>query len=113
MKPTMRQRLIIKKPKLDANGNVMRDRYSKPITTEQEFKCHTRVHGEESKTLDLRIENARDEIDVMPNVPVDEGLEVEYTTISGHLKKGVIKAITETPNLTGSKIYFRTLIIDG
>ncbi|WP_241958580.1 hypothetical protein [Staphylococcus haemolyticus] len=109
----MKQRLTLSVPKLDANGKVMRDKYSKPLTTTQDYKCRTRVHGEERQSNQLRIDDARDEIDVMPNVPVDEGLEVEYTTISGKVKKGTIKAIAETPNLTGSKIYFRTLIING
>lgn len=109
----MHQRLMLSVPKLDASGKVIRDKYSKPLTTVSTYKCRTRVHGEERQSMQLRVDDARDEIDVMPDVPVDEGLDVSYTTISGEEKKGTIKAIAETTNLTANKIYFRTLTIDG
>ena len=109
----MKQRLMLSVPQLDKNGRVMRDKYSKPITTQKEFQCRTRVHGEERQSYQLRVDDARDEVDVMPFVDVQEGQEVEYTTIGGEVKKGAIKAIAETTNLTASKVYFRTLTIDG
>lgn len=113
MRPAMHQTITLSVPKLDAKGNVVRDKYSKPITTESSYPCRTRVHGEERQNTQLRIADARDEIDVMPDVPVQETMSVTYTTITGETKHGIIQAIAETTNLTASKIYFRTLVING
>lgn len=113
MKPKMLQSLTLQVPKLDSNGKPVLDKYSKPITTSKEYKCRTREHGEVLNTTQIRIEDSNDVVDVMPDVPVQENLEVSYTTISGERKKGTIKAIAETTNLTASKVYFKTCVING
>lgn len=113
MKPRMKQHLTLQIPKVDSNGKQVLDKYSKPITTSKNFICRTREHGEVNNTAQIRVEDARDEIDVLPDTPVQENLEVRYTTISGEVKKGTIKAIAETTNLTASKVYFRTCVVDG
>ena len=113
MKPAMKQHLTLYIPKVDGNGKPILDKYSKPITIAKDFKCRTREHGEVSNTAQIRVEDARDEIDVLPITPVQENLKVKYTTISGEVKEGTIKAIAETTNLTASKIYFRTCVVDG
>lgn len=109
----MLQTLTLQIPKIDSNGKPVLDKYSKPITTSKVYKCRTREHGEVLNTSQLRIEDSKDEVDVMPDTPVQEGMEVSYTTISGEQKKGSIIAIAETPNLTASKVYFRTCVING
>lgn len=113
MKPVMLQTLTLQVPKTDSKGKPVLDKYSKPITISEQYKCRTREHGETLRTSQLRIEDSRDEIDVNPNTPVQEGLEVSYTTISGELKKGSIKAVAETTNLTASRVLFKTVVIDG
>lgn len=113
MKPKMKQHLTLQIPQVDSNGKKVLDKYSKPITVSKDFICRTREHGEVNNTAQIRVEEARDEIDVLPNTPVQENMEVKYTTISGEVKKGTIKAISETTNLTTSKIYFKTCVIDG
>lgn len=113
MKPAMRQHLTLQVPKVDSKGKPVLDKYSKPLTEAKDYKCRTRERGESSNTAQIRVEDARDELDVMPGTPVQENLEVKYTTIGGEVKKGTIKAIAETTNLTASKVYFRTCVIDG
>lgn len=113
MKPPMRQQLTLEVSKLDKNGKPMLDKYSKPLTTTSTYKCRTREHGEVMRTSQIRVEDAKDEIDVMPDVPVNESAKVKYTTIGGETKSGIIRAISESTNLSGSKVYFRTCVIDG
>lgn len=119
MKPAMKQTITVNVPYKNEKGQQSYDKYGRPITVKETvshkpltFPCHTRERGELYRDLQFRMEDARDEVDVMPDVPVNEGMEVSYTTISGKTKKGIIQAITETPNLTGSKIYFRTCVIN-
>ncbi len=113
MRPFMNQHLTLEVAQLDKNGKPMRDKYSKPLVMTQDYPCATRVHGEEIRTSQLRVEDSRDEIDVMPDVPVQEGAKVIYSTITGEIKTGTILAISETMNLSGSKIYFRTCVVNG
>lgn len=109
----MRQTLTISVPKLDDRGKPILDKYSKPIVEKQSFKCRVRENGGLLRGLKSSIEDARDEIDVMPNVQVNEGLSVSYVTIGGTTKSGLIDSIVETTNISASKVLFRTLIING
>lgn len=113
MKPKMLQKLTLEVAKTGANGKPLLDKYSKPIVEKQEFACRTRVNGETLRNSQISVEDARDELDVLPNTPVKENAKVIYTTTSGEVKQGTIKSIVETPNLTASKIYFKTCVING
>lgn len=113
MKPPMRQTLTVSVPKLDDRGKPILDKYSKPIVEKRTFKCRVRENGELLRNNQSSIEDARDEIDVMPTVHVNEGLSVSYITIGGTIKSGIIKKIVETTNVSASKVLFRTLIINA
>lgn len=113
MKPPMRQSISINVPKLDDKGKPVLDKYSKPIVEERTFKCRVRENGGLKQDNRIAVEDARDEIDVMPNVPVNEGLSVAYKTIGGAKKTGRIASIVESTNISASRVNFRTLIING
>lgn len=113
MKPPMRQSLTISVPKLDDRGKPILDKYSKPIVEKQTFKCRVRENGGLLRGLKSSVEDARDEIDIMPTVNANEGLSVSYVTIGGITKSGIIESIVETTNVSASKVLFRTLIING
>lgn len=113
MKPPMRQSISISIPKLDDKGKPMLDKYSKPIVEDKTFKCRVRENGGLKQTNQISVEDARDEIDVMPSTPVNEGMSVSYKTIGGAKKTGKIAGIVESTNISASRVNFRTLIING
>lgn len=112
MRPKMNQSLILEVAKLNENGKPILDKYSRPIVSKSSHVCRTREHGEALTTPQLRVQDGKDEIDVLPDTPVTEGAKVEYTTIGGRRKHGTILSIVETTNLTASKVYFRTCVVD-
>ncbi|MCQ9290702.1 hypothetical protein [Staphylococcus hyicus] len=112
MKPAMRQRITIKMPILDSKGKPTLDDYSRPKTESKTGVCRTREKANLLTNERLSIQDANDEIDVLPSFPYKVGAEVLYTTIQGVEKKGTIIGYTESTNITASKVYFRTLIVD-
>lgn len=113
MKPTMRQRITIKIPIFDSKGKQIYNDYGIAKTESKTDKCRTRENANVQRDELLSIQDANDEIDVLPTFPVVAGAEVTYTTISGKEKKGKVVAYSESTNLTASRVYFRTLIVDA
>lgn len=113
MIPPMRQSITMFVPILDENGNESYDDYGQPLTDTSTFKCRVNEHAELQRNKTFVYDDAVDEVDVMHDIPVDTGIKVEYTTRRGTVKKGTVKSYTETTNLSASRTYFRTLIING
>ncbi|UXS61027.1 hypothetical protein [Staphylococcus ureilyticus] len=113
MIPPMRQSITISIPLIDDNGNEIYNDYGKPLTDTSTFKCRVNEHAELQRSKTFVYDDAVDEVDVMHDVPIETGVEVEYTTRRGTVKKGTVKSYTETTNLSASRTYFRTLIING
>ncbi|MDU0429209.1 hypothetical protein QVA60_01745 [Staphylococcus chromogenes] len=112
MRPAMRQRITIKIPMLDARGKPILDDYGKAKTESKAGVCRTRENANLRTNELISVQDANDEVDVMPSFPYKVGAEVEYSTIQGVVKKGIVIGYTESTNLTASKVYFRTLVID-
>ena len=112
MKPAMRQRITMKVPFLDSRGKPILDDYGRAKTESKTGICRTRENANLRANEHLSVQDANDEVDVMPSFPYKVGAEVAYTTIQGVEKRGTVIGYTESTNLTASKVYFRTLIVD-
>lgn len=113
MKPSMRQRIIANVPELDANGEVVNDRYGRPVVVEREsiarvqYKAQTVFNAQgEEKRVNL-------EIDIPHDFNPDTGTRVKAQTIGGDWVEGNIEAKDEATNLSASRIYYRTVYVNG
>lgn len=114
MMPPMKQRVIAFLPVLDENGNISKDEFGRPLS-ERQVDSKARVQFKSQLVQDAQGQEHRValEIDIPPKFNPDVGTEVEYQMIDGRKAKGVIRAKDEAVNLTGSKVYYRTVFVDG
>jgi len=114
MMPPMKQQITYSVPKLDENGQPLRDKYGKPIASAPQTSV-ARVVRDVSIVRDAQVQERRVslEIDVPPDVEPVIGAEITFTTISGKTEKGTVVTMRESANLAGDRVYFRTLYVDG
>lgn len=114
MKPPMKQQVIALIPVTDENGEVIRDEFGRPLKTRAE-QSKARVQFKSQLVRDAQGQEYRValEIDLPPEFNPDVGTEVEYQMIDGRTAKGIIRAKDEAANLTASKVYYRTVFVDG
>lgn len=114
MKPPMRQQVIASFPVYDENGNVLIDEFGRPLKP-RSVQSKARVQFKSQLVRDAQGQEYRValEIDIPPEFNPDVGTEVEYQMIDGRTAKGVIRAKDEAVNMTGLKVYYRTVFVDG
>jgi hypothetical protein len=114
MKPPMKQSITFSLPKLNENGEPLRDKYGRPIASEPQ-EVPARVVREVSIVRDAQGQERRVnlEIDVPPEVEPDPGTEITFTTIGGKTETGTVVTMRDSTNLAGDRVYFRTLYVDG
>ncbi|ANU13467.1 hypothetical protein B481_1998 [Planococcus halocryophilus Or1] len=114
MMPSMKQRVIALLPVFDSNGKVVRDEFGRPLNP-RKVESKARVQFKSQLVQDAQGQEHRValEIDIPPDFNPDAGIEIEYQMIDGRTAKGVIRAKDEAVNLTGSKVYYRTVFVDG
>lgn len=114
MRPPMNQSVTYAVPKLDAEGNPLRDKYGRPIGSEPQ-EIPARVVREVSVVYDAQGTERRVglEIDVPPEVEPEQGSEITFTTASGKQETGTVVTMSEATNLAGDVVYYRTLYVDG
>lgn len=114
MKPPMKQRVLAFLPVTDATGKVIVDEFGRPLNP-RKVDSKARVQFKSQLVQDARGQEHRValEIDIPPEFNPDVGTEIEYQMIDGRTAKGIIRAKDEAVNLTGSKVYYRTVFVDG
>ena len=113
MKPPMKQKVTAHMPVLDENGEPIRDKYDRPVTETKTSKA--RVQIKNNVVLDTigseKLANV--EIDLPPAFNPEAGSQIEYVTIAGNKGSGTIISKDEATNIAGSKVYYRTVFVDG
>lgn len=112
MIPPMKQQVTAYVPIIDDNGRQVTDKYGKPKTETEKSKA--RVQFKSQTVVDAKgIErNVSLEVDLPPAFNPSTGTELGYTTNAGYEGIGTISAKEEIINLTGSKVYYRTVYIN-
>ena len=95
------------------NGDT--DRYGRPILseTEVEYKARVRRKTNEIRQSDGSVHNTNLEIDVPAYAEVQARQSIHYENIDGSVGDGIIESIEDSVNLSGSRILFKVLIVDG
>jgi hypothetical protein len=106
MKPSMRQEVTLLVPRLGE-----KDEYGKPVTDPFLAKARVQystktVRGTNGQTIETTLE-----IDLPADVYVEYGMEIEYTDWFGKVTKGLVRSMSESTNLSGTKVYFRTVFV--
>ena len=114
MKPPMKQQVVAFIPMVDSKGKFAYDEFGKPLKQRSD-QSKARVQYKSQLIQDVQGQEHRValEIDLPPEFNPDVGTEVEYQMIDGRTAKGIIRAKDEVANLTGSKVYYRTVYVDG
>ncbi|WP_144558532.1 hypothetical protein [Shouchella miscanthi] len=110
MKPPMRDDVVVMTTQLDENGNPITDNRGRPIApketpTKARITNKVRVvrnrQGVEEKTSI--------EFDLPPDVEFGFDSTISYTDTFGQERKAQVVNWEESTNLSGSKVYFRTV----
>lgn len=113
MMPPMRQSVTISKTMTDSLGNPIYDKFGKPKTVFVLSKARVRSRSSLIAKADGSEVNANIEIDVPPDIIINDGERVEYTRIDGRTGSGTVIQSEETTNVTASRVLFRTVFVDG
>lgn len=113
MKPSMRQRIIANVPELDAQGEPITDRYGEPVTVERDSKARVQYKAQTVFNAQGEEKRVNLEIDIPTDFNPPTGTRVKAQTIGGEWVEGDIEAKDEATNLTASKIYYRTVYVNG
>lgn len=109
----MRQRIVYHAVKTDEQGNPIEDKFGRPQTIKTESVARVQRRSRvvaDSKGTERRISL---EIDLPPDVNPNIGLELEFEEPGGEWGKGTIVTKDEAINLTGTRVYYRTVFVDG
>lgn len=111
MKPPMHQKIWFNM-QVD-NGET--DRYGKPILSDVEvlYKARVRRKTNEITSADGSIHNTNLEIDVPEYADVHSRQTIHYQNIDGSVGKGTIESIEDSVNLSGNRVFFKVLMVDG
>ena len=113
MKQPMPHQITAHMPVLDEQGNPVTDKYGKPVTEEKQSKARVQFKSQLVRTADGREHQVNLEVDLPPNFNPEEGAEVEGEDAGGNPFEGTIKAKEDIISLTGRKVYYRTVFVDG
>lgn len=114
MKPPMHQKVWYTTEQLDTEGNPITDRYGRPLPGKEfEFPARVRRRTNDVRDTDGVIHNTDLEIDVPPEITVKARDEIIYETIEGTREKGIVMNIEDSVNLSGRKVFFKVLIVNG
>lgn len=109
MKPPMNQSITLKNPVLDSLGNPDKDSFGRPkletSVTQARVQYSTKViRGTDGQTYETSLE-----VDLPPEVKVGFGTETSYVDPFNNKIEGRVLAMSESTNLAGNKVYFRTV----
>lgn len=111
MRPAMHQKIWFNK-QVDSGET---DRYGKPILSDEavEYKARVRRKTNEITASDGSIHNTNLEIDVPADAEVHSRLDIQYVNIDGSVGQGRIESIEDSVNLSGNRVFFKVLMVDG
>lgn len=111
MKPPMNQKIWFN-AQVDTGET---DRYGKPILSDKEveYKARVRRKTNEVTTSDGSIHNTNLEIDVPAEADVHSRQSIQYENIDGSVGKGTIESMEDSVNLSGNRVFFKVLMVDG
>jgi len=107
----MKQEVTAKVPVLDIDGNPVKDKYGKPKVKSETVEARVRYKSQLVTDRNGEQVQSSVEIDLPPMFVPVVGSEMEFTTIYGTSGRGTVIALEESVNLTGDKVYFRTVFI--
>ncbi|MTW85622.1 hypothetical protein F3157_08095 [Virgibacillus dakarensis] len=109
----MRQKVTVNVPILGENGQPITDKYGKPKTKQIDSKARVQFKSQLVRDAKGRERQVNLEIDLPSGFNPDNGTELDYETMAGDKGRGTIVAKDEATNLAGSKVYYRTVFVDG
>ncbi|MFC0188486.1 hypothetical protein ACFFJY_09325 [Fictibacillus aquaticus] len=107
----MRQKVTLMVPMTTPDGKVIKDDYGRPKLSAREVKARVQKTVRVIKGADGTEKEASLEVDLMPDINVVEGTEIQYKDVFDVLTKGAVIAVNESTNLAGTKVFFRTVYI--
>ncbi len=113
MRPPMNQRCLIYKTVADESGVPKTDKYGRPLTSTLESKARVRRKSNLIITSSGTETNTNIEIDVPSQMIVKEGEEIHFIDMDGNDGSGRVVSYEEATNVTGSRVLFRTVFVDG
>ncbi len=113
MIPPMRQKVTANVPILDENGNPITDKYGKPKTKPIDSKARVQFKSQLIRDANGQERRVNLEIDLPRDFNPESGTKLDYVTIDRKEGSGTIVTKDETTNLSGSKVYYRTVYVDG
>ncbi|WP_068672281.1 hypothetical protein [Oceanobacillus sp. Castelsardo] len=113
MIPPMRQKVTANVPVFDGNGQPITDKYGRPKTEKKHSKARVQFKSQLIRDANGQERRVNLEIDLPRDFNPDSGIELDYVTIDGKSGTGTIVSKDEATNLSGSKVYYRTVYVDG
>lgn len=113
MKPPMNQMITAHIATLDAAGKPIPDKYGRPQTSEKTSKARVQFKSQVVKDAQGVEHRVSLEIDIPPGFNPDVGTAVDYATIDNRAYSGTIRAKEEATNIPATKVYYRTIFVDG
>lgn len=113
MRPPMNQSIYAEIPVYDDKGKPVTDDYGRPHTETIDSIARVQFKSQLISNTDGQHRQVNLEIDVPPEVDLPNGTEVTYTTIQGKKSTGTVENSEEITNLAGTKVYYRTVYVNG
>lgn len=113
MRPPMNQRILVYKSVADESGVPKTDKYGRPLTEKVESKARVRRKSNLIITSNGTETNTNIEVDVPSQMLIKEGEEINYIDMDGNEGTGRVISYEEATNVTGSRVLFRTVFVDG
>lgn len=113
MKPPMNQKITVHMPVLDSNGSPVKDKYGKAKTKEKHSKARVQFKSQLVKDAMGQEHEINLEIDLPPDCNPADGVKIEGKDAGGNTFAGKIKTKEDIINLTGAKVHYRTVFVDG
>ncbi|MBP3950337.1 hypothetical protein [Bacillus suaedae] len=108
MKPPMKQNVTLKSPVIQG-GTIVKNEFSRPILKDSNQRARVQrstklVQGKDGQRYESKLE-----VDLPPDVQVGYDSFISYTDSFGIETEGKVISVSESTNLSGSKVYFRTV----
>lgn len=108
-RPPMREKIKLFIPVRDANGDIIKDEYGRPAKrTEITTRCRVSYTTREIQSSDGKRYVASVEIDLPPEIPIDNAMEVLYEPEGRQKVSGQVISVDAAYNLSGKKTYYWT-----
>lgn len=113
MIPPMNQKVVANVPILDEYNKSITDKYGRPKTKEIQSKARVQFKSQLIRDANGRERRINVEIDLPRQFNPEIGTVIDYETIAGDKGSGAIVSKDEATNLAGTKVYYRTVFVDG